>query len=73
MPEPSLDDYDLIPIEQVPTTGSYTQDKINRLNLETFWIDTLCTLEPGGLNKKRYEDVIKPIKNEDIVQFVVPF
>ena len=73
LPEPSLEDYDLIPIEQLPTTGSYTQDKINRLIRETFWIDTLGTLEPGGLNKKRYEDVIKPIQNEDVVPFVVPF
>jgi len=31
MSESSLDDYDLIPIEQIPTTCSYTQDKINRL------------------------------------------
>ena len=52
MSEPSLEDYDLIPIEQLPTTGSYTQDKINRLIREIFWIDTLGTLEPGGLNKQ---------------------
>ena len=32
MSEPSLDDYDLIPIQQIPITGSYTQDKINRFN-----------------------------------------
>ena len=38
LPEPSLEDYDLIPIEQLPTTGSYTEDKINRLIRETFWI-----------------------------------
>ena len=62
MSEISLDGYDLIPIEQIPSTGSNTQDKINRLIRETFWIDTLGTLKPGGLNKKRYEDVIKPIK-----------
>ena len=40
---------------------------------ETFWIDTLGTLEPGGRNKKRYEYVIKPIQNEDVFPFVVPF
>ena len=50
MSETSLEDYDLIPIERLPTTGSYTQDKINRLIRETFWIDTLGRLE---LNKKR--------------------
>ena len=59
---PSLDGYDLIPIEQMPTTGSYIQNKINRLIRETFLIDTLGILEPEGLNKKRYEDAIKPIK-----------
>ena len=73
MPEPSLEDYDLISIEQLPTTGSYTQDKIHRLIQETFWIDTLGTIDPGGLNKKRYEDVIKPIQNEDVVPFVIQF
>jgi hypothetical protein len=30
-------------------------------------------LEPGGLNKKRYEDVIKPIKSKAVVPFEVPF
>jgi len=61
MSEPSLNGYDLIPIELIPTTGSYTQDKIIRLIRETFLIDTLGTLESGVLNKKRYEDVTKPI------------
>jgi len=60
--EPSLEVYDLIPIEQLPTTGSYTHDEINRLIRETFWIYTLGTLEPGGLNKNIYEDVINLYK-----------
>ena len=71
--EPSLDDFDLIPIEQIHATGSYTQDKINKLIRETFWIDTLGTLEPEGLNTKRYEDVIKQTTNDEVVRFVVPF
>jgi len=63
MSESPLGDYDLIPIEQIPTKGAYIQDKMNRLIRETFCIDTPSTLEPGGLNKKRCKDVIKPIKN----------
>jgi len=43
------------------------------LNHETFSIDNLGTLEPGRLIKKRYEDVIKPTKNDEVVTFVVPF
>jgi len=62
MSEPSLDDYDLIPIEQMPFTCSYIQDKINGLIWETFWIDTPGKLEQGGLNKKIYQYVIKPPK-----------
>jgi len=49
-----------------PTAASYTRDKLNR-----FWIDTLGTLEPGGLNKKRREDVIKSPKNYEVVPFVM--
>jgi len=72
-PNPSLDNNDFILIEKNPTTGWYTQDKINRLNPEIFGMDTLGTLYPGSLNKKRYEDVIKPNKNDEAVSFTVPF
>jgi len=41
MSESSLDGYDLIPIEQIPNSGFYTQEKINTLIRETFRIDTL--------------------------------
>ena len=65
LPEPPLEDYDLIPSEQLPTTGSYTQDKmINKLIRKNFG-QIPQVQKKGGLNKKRYEDVIK-------VPFVVP-
>ena len=70
--EPFLDDNDLYPIQQISAKGSYILDKINRLNRETFSIDTLSTLEPRGLNKCRYKDVKKATKNYEVVPFVVP-
>jgi len=74
LPEPSLVDYILIPIEKVTRTGIYSLDKLNRLKRETFWIDTLETLEPRGINKKRLEDIIIPSVNKNnVVPFVVPF
>ncbi len=53
--------------------GGYAQDKLARLKRETFWIDTLGTLEPWGLNKKRCEDFTKSISNNEMVAFVVAF
>ena len=73
LPEPTVDDFDIILIEQIPNSGSFVQDKLNRLKRETFWIDTLDTLEPSGLNKKKYEDILKETKVEEMVPFVVPF
>jgi len=71
---PSVEDYYfIIPIEQLPTIGGYAQDKLALLNRETYWIDTLGTLEPSGLNKKRCEDFTKPISNNEIATFVVAF
>ena len=70
---PSLSEYILTPIEKIPTTGSDWQDRINRLKRETFWIDTLGSLEPKGLNKKRSEDVINSSKKDDNATLVIPF
>ena len=56
-----------------PATGSYTQDKINILSGDIVWIDTLLTSKPSGLNRKRYEDVIKRSKTDEAGPFVVPF
>ena len=73
LPQPSIEDFNLIPLEQIPITGSYAQDKLNRLKRETFWIDTLGTLNPGGLNKKRYEEIFEQNKIDEIVPFIIPF
>ncbi len=67
------DYYFIIPIEQLPSIRWYAQDKLARLKRETFWIDTLGTLEPWGLNKKRCEDFTKPLSNNEMVAFVVAF
>jgi len=67
------DYYFIIPIEQLPSIGGYAQDKLARLKREIFWIDTLGTLEPWGLNKKRCEDFTKPISDNEMVAFVVFF
>jgi len=40
-------------------SGSYTQDKLNRLNQEIFWIDTSGTSEWGALNKKKIWEYYK--------------
>jgi len=45
--------YFIIPIEQLLSIGGYAQDKLARLKRETFWIDTLGTLEAWGLNKEK--------------------
>ena len=68
-----MDDFDKIPVEQKPHSGSLIQDKPNRLKGETFSIDNLDTLGPGGLNKKRYEDILKEAKVKAMVPFVVQF
>jgi len=67
------DYYFIIPIEQLPSIGGYEQAKLARLKRETFWIDTLGTLEPWGLNKKRCEDFRKTISDKKVVAFVVAF
>ncbi len=65
--------YFIIPIEQLPSIEGYAQGKLARLKRETFWIDTLGTLEPWGLNQKRCEDFTRPISNNEMVAFVVAF
>jgi len=65
--------FDVIPIEQLPDLSNKTESKNYRLERETYWIDTLGTIEPQGLNKKRFGDTIKKSPNDPIVPFVVPF
>jgi hypothetical protein len=70
---PSLSDYILTPIEEIPRTGSDWEDRINRLKRETFWIDTLGSLESNGINKKRTEDLLNFSENDDFLTLVIPF
>jgi len=41
LPKPSLDHYDLIPINEIPITGSYMHYKLNKLNAVTMGRDSL--------------------------------
>ena len=70
---PSVGDYSLILIEEIHSSGSDWQDRINRLKRETFWIDTPGSLEPTGLNKNRSEDILESAENSDTVALVMPF
>ena len=49
-----MESFTLTPIEQVLMLNTKEDSKKLRLERETFWIDTLDTLEPQGLNRKRY-------------------
>jgi len=55
----SLGDYILMPIEQIHSSGSDWQDRINRLKRTILWIDILGSIELTGLNKKRSEDILE--------------
>ena len=69
---PSLGDYILISIEQIHSSGSDWQDRINRLKRKTFCIDTLGSLEPTEL-KKSLEDILESAEKSDTVAVVMPF
>ena len=71
--EYNIESFDLTPIEIVPKADTAIESKKLRLERETFWIDTLDTMEPQGLNKKRSDDIVKNSQNGEIVAFVVPF
>ena len=51
----------LYPIEIVPLTGSETENKINRLERENYWIKKLETYPPLGLNSGYNPDKDNPI------------
>ena len=62
----------ITPIEQIPDQGSKEANKAKRLDREQFWIDTLATFHPNGVN----EDTIS-IKTANhakpSIPFIVPF
>ena len=63
----NIESFTLTPIEQVPMLNTNREDsKKLGLERETFWIDTLDTLEPQGLNRKRSEDIVKNSQNGEV-------
>ena len=69
----SVSAYIINPIEAIPRAGSNQHDRINRLRRETFWIDTLGSLELTGINKKRAESVSGSAEANMTVTLVMPF
>ena len=53
--------YKLYPIEIVPLAGFETENKINRLERENYWIEKLETYPPLGLNSGYNPDKDNPI------------
>ena len=51
--------YTIIRIKLIPRTGSHQQDRMNRRRRETFWIETLNSLDPTGINKKCSDPVLE--------------
>ena len=69
--KPSIDQFVLTPIEKLEDLGSKTLNKFLRLQREQFWIDTLITYEPYGLNSKVTD---KTANNSPLnIPFIVPF
>ena len=59
-------------IEQISDQGSYNANKAMRLDREQYWIDTLVTFTPHGMN----EDAISiRLQNSEkpSIPFIVPF
>jgi len=67
----AVNNFLLIPIEQVPDLGGPGLNQLRRLERENAWIDTLCTFEPYGLNVKKFAKFDKP-KTFDLF-FTIPF
>ena len=65
--------YNIESFTLTPMLNTKEDSKKLRLERETFWIVTLDTLEPQGLNRKRSEDIVKNSQNGEILPFVVPF
>ena len=51
LPGHSLEEnFEIVPIEQIPIFGSKTETDLLRLEREAFWIRTLETKKPFGIN-----------------------
>ncbi len=61
--------FNLTPIEKVPVQASFEKTKEFRLNREQFWIDTLNTVEPCGMNIA----TSKPKRKNEQIPLIIPF
>lgn len=69
-----LDGFLVFPIEQISDMHDKISTTLLRRSQETYWIDTLCTMEPHGLNKRREYDLYKPQSTDSQnIPFVIPF
>ena len=59
-------------IEQIADQGSKDANKAMRLNREQFWIDTLVTFAPHGMNEDAYSIRLHN-SEKPILPFIVPF
>jgi len=70
----NLDSYLVTPIEQIQKLGNTNLTRFAQIRQETYWIDTLDTLAPKGLNQKRECDIsTKPSNEIEKMPFVIPF
>ena len=64
----------VVGIELVPDQGSETENIQKLLEREHFWIDTLVTFKPQGMNDDRWNWIEKDKrKNTSVIPFIVPF
>lgn len=70
-----LDDLPIVatPLEQIADQGSKEADKAKRLDREQFWIDTLETYAPKGMNEENNYSTKKRVNETPIIPFVIPF
>ena len=68
----NVNNFSLVPIEQIPDLGGKTVNQLKRLEREYQWIETLGTLEPQGLNVKNLDKYKRKNKNFDLF-FTVPY
>ena len=73
--EPDLDkkaQITITPLEQILDQGSEYENKLKRLDREYFWIDTLETYHPYGMNDDK--SMIQKLKRaKPMIPFIVPY
>lgn len=76
----TLSNYDITPLEGINifpgpvSVGDLGFTRLYRHQRETFWVDTLLTFQPFGLNKRREYDNLDRYKNDKpSIPLVIPF